>query len=280
MTAKMYSDEKIHSLYEDYMGLKTWPLSRFAKTRKVSIYALRHGFRRLGLEVIPQEVTRRKFPVCDTFFESIDSEEKAYCLGFLFADGCNSGRRLEVSLAKQDRDILEIISGWLLCGHVNVKEYKSKKKNTQNRVAIYVVSKKLCADLEKLGCVPRKTFVLKFPEIPQCLHHHFIRGYFDGDGSLTFYKRKQRKSRAACFSIVSTKEMLLAIGSHFDTLGVRYEINKRHKRRKNNNFTLRVHGNRQINTVCNFLYKNATVCLARKLKAYQTLLEINHGINA
>ncbi len=215
-------------------------------------------------------MSHRKFPVNETFFEEIDTEQKAYCLGFLFADGCNSGKRLEVSLAKQDRDILERISLLLLCGNINIKEYKSKKKGVQDRIGLYVVSKRLANSLIKWGCVPRKTFIVKFPDIPKCLCHHFIRGYFDGDGSITLnYKR--RVNGEPSFSIVSTKEMLDAIGQRFTNLGVYYAINKRHKNRDNNNFTLRVSGKKQITKVCEYLYENATIFLKRKFETYQIL---------
>lgn len=55
-------------------------------------------------------------------------------------------------------------------------------------------------DLINLGCIPRKTLVLKFPNestVPKQLIKHFIRGYMDGDGCISTYykKRKERKRR-------------------------------------------------------------------------------------
>ena len=225
-------------------------------------------------ELLDVKKLKLKKPINENFFEAIDTEQKAYFLGFLFADGCNSPNknRLEVSLAKQDRDILEKLSRLLLCGNVNIKEYKrkNKNKNSQDKVALYIINKKVSQDLAKWGCVPRKTFVLKFPDILAGLCHHFIRGYFDGDGSLTLANRKGTFN--AYFSIVSTKEMLERISEYMVNLGVHYAINKRHKERKNNNFTLRVHGCKQIQKVCDFLYKNATVFLDRKFENYKLLM--------
>ena len=134
MIAK-YSNEELFGFYSDYKAREVWSLPRFAKEYNLAIWPLRRGFNRLNLKVVPQEISHRKFPVNDRFFEEIDTEEKAYFLGFLFADGCNSPdkNRLEVSLAKQDMDVLERLSKVLLCGNLNIKEYKSKRKNTQTR---------------------------------------------------------------------------------------------------------------------------------------------------
>lgn len=49
----------------------------------------------------------------------------------------------------------------------------------------------MVADLEKWGCIENKTFKLKFPEfLSEELVPHFIRGYFDGDGSVFIHRQK------------------------------------------------------------------------------------------
>ena len=62
-------------------------------------------------------------------------------------------------------------------------------KTCKNNVrTLTISSSKICKDLIRLGCVPRKSLVLKFPlenQVPKCLVYHFIRGYFDGDGSIS-----------------------------------------------------------------------------------------------
>jgi intein/homing endonuclease len=280
MSIKTYTDEQLYSHHIEYLSYKTMSLVCFAKNKNLIVSALRAGFKRLNLKIISQEITRRKFPVNENFFETIDSEEKAYVLGFLYADGCNheTYHRLEVSLAKQDEDILIKISKLLLNGNINIKEYKQDKWR-QNKVGLYVVCQKISNDLKRLGCCARKTFILKFPDLPKHLRHHFIRGYFDGDGMLVLYERLMRgcnnKSIYAEFSIVSTREMLDEIGEIINSLGVNYKINKRHKNRKNNNFTLRVFGNQQIKIVCDFLYKDATIYLERKHEKYLRLLDMS-----
>ena len=56
----------------------------------------------------------------------------------------------------------------------------------------------LCQDLEKYGIVPRKSLILKFPNnISDEMLPHIIRGYFDGDGSISCYKRKYKDAEAS-----------------------------------------------------------------------------------
>lgn len=49
----------------------------------------------------------RKYSLNESYFEKIDSEEKAYFLGFLFSDGSVSKYSLNLSLAEVDKEILE-----------------------------------------------------------------------------------------------------------------------------------------------------------------------------
>ena len=57
--------------------------------------------------------------------------------------------------------------------------------NRQNQYKICVCGTKIHHDLEKHGCVENKSLILQFPTtVPEELMHHFIRGYFDGDGCI------------------------------------------------------------------------------------------------
>lgn len=262
---KLYTDNQILAFHQLYIAQQTVSMTAFASECGISYHALWKGCKRLHLPIIPQDITRRKFPVNSNYFTNIDTPEKAYILGFLFADGCNheNTHNVEISLAQRDQEILVKISKILLHGNVHLNEYQDKR-NKRNRVMLCVINKQISSDLQRHGCVARKTFILKFPSIPEPLHSHFIRGYFDGDGMLVIYRNAE-------FSITSTQEMLDEIGNAIAKLGVNYTICKRHKKRKNNNFTLRVHGNQQIETVCNYMYRDAIIYLERKHACYLRL---------
>ena len=118
-------------------------------------------------------------------FEKIDTEEKAYWLGFLDADGCiHNGRNydygIELGLQEQDYSHLVKFKDFIekdnkICYREKINSYRYQFKNkTMNK------------DLINLGCVPHKSLILKFPDedqVPDNFLIPFIRGYFDGDGS-------------------------------------------------------------------------------------------------
>jgi hypothetical protein len=270
MPKQVFTDDTIRDFHAQYLALGTEGVQSFAKRCGISGQYLWRRFRRLGLEVIPLSITQRKFPINEDFFETIDTEEKAYVLGFIFADGCNdeTHHKVIISLNKKDIGILKAISRLILFGEEHVLPLKKV-----DMAVLSLISQKLSDDLKKWGGVARKTFVLKFPDIPAKLHHHFIRGYFDGDGMLTYHQRLVDSYKEFDFSIVSTIEMLSAIRTKLERLGVHVGMTKRHKDSDSNNYTLRVSGNQHIKTVCDYLYADATIFLQRKHELYLELVE-------
>ena len=114
-------------------------------------------------------------------FEKIDNEEKAYWLGFLYADGNVSLKedKIELSLAEKDLNHIKKFKNFI--GLKNDIRYKEKTKSYRFSFR----SQNCKADLIDKGCVPNKSLILNFPTFDQVPNHfmrHFIRGYFDGDG--------------------------------------------------------------------------------------------------
>jgi hypothetical protein len=190
------------------------------------------------------------------FFKSIDTEEKAYWLGFLYADGCvhnkPNGQKL-ISLVVKDKEVVEkFIKS--LNGDFEVKTYSEN-------YGVYLTSKIMFYDLCKLGCVPRKSLVLKFPIIKYELRHHFIRGYFDGDGTVFTYKRKGKKKDyiGIAVGICGTKEML-----HCIAISAPINLPIKDKRKQGNIWYSSVSGPNKVLEFYNYLYNNATIWLDRK----------------
>jgi hypothetical protein len=130
----------------------------------------------------------------EKYFENIDTENKAYFLGLILTDGCiysypnhTKQQLVSVTLHKDDKYLIEDF----------VKDIKSNKTPTSDGRGCYginILSDIMVNDLRKYGLHERKSLTSIFPQnLPLDMYRHFIRGLIDGDGSIAFYNRKNRK---------------------------------------------------------------------------------------
>ncbi len=126
---------------------------------------------------------RKGYFVDDNYLKNIDTEDKAYFLGWMLSDGTISKTSLSLKLKSSDEYIIKEVFNKFSNG------YKISTDKTSK--CIKITSKTLIEDLNKLGCIENKTMLgFNLPNLPNDLFRHFIRGYFDGDGSIS--KRSAR----------------------------------------------------------------------------------------
>jgi intein/homing endonuclease len=209
----------------------------------------------------------RKHSVNESYFDNIDTEEKAYFLGLLFADGNVNTKYNAVVLKLQQKDEL-ILSRF---SHVILNKkllYKS-----ENNILVKFSSYHIKQQLISLGCIPNKSLKLQWPKwlIDSELQRHFIRGYFDGDGCLT------QTYLNFCIGIVSTQQFCESIIDIIFTNTNIIGTIHRHKAmlERGNNITCELvyGGNRRVIKVMNWLYQDATIYLERKHDIYLQLIE-------
>ena len=192
-------------------------------------------------------------------FKKIDTEEKAYWLGFLYADGyVNIEKGIELTLAEYDYDHLVKFRKFMGDESIDISY-----KNSANAYRVCIHSKEIASDLVNLGCIQAKSLILQFPseeQVPNHLINHFMRGYFDGDGCV-YYSHGQ-----LAFSILGTSEFLDAYESYVLESMNRDNPTKRlhDKRLINNTESIQYTGNVQCKKWFDFLYKDATIYLQRK----------------
>jgi len=155
--------------------------------------------KRRNVKINSLSKSHRTYTINENFFDKIDGEIKAYLLGLLYADGCNSAKigRLAITLQEEDKHILERFNLEINSNRPLVYYTLNKKNpNHKNVYKLIISNKHMSAQLAKIGCVQAKSLILEFPSedvLPLYLVRHFIRGYFDGDGCFTFTKRKESK---------------------------------------------------------------------------------------
>lgn len=253
-----YTEDDIISAYNKGLYLRN-----IEKLYHIDIRTIKKILLNNNIDYVPK--VSRKYQINEDFFDNIDSEEKAYFLGFLFADGAVSNNLYNVRLTLKDNDY-EIIKKLEKCiykdltvDHVIVR--KSKQLENKYYASLDINSLHLVKSLVKLGCTPTKSLTLKFPQIDPLLYSHFIRGYFDGDGNINC------KSRV--FVVTSTQDFCQnALTIIKNATGVNLHIYK-----YKNVYRLTSHGRNQITKILKYLYSDSSIYLERKYKIYLNLLK-------
>ena len=144
-----------------------------------------------------------KYRVNEDFFKTW-APEMAYALGFIAADGSLEdasylrGKYLRV--CSSDLEILKKIKVIMHSEHtiVVIKPREcviaGKKYISRQKYMLRIGSHEIYNDLLRLGITPRKSKTINLPKIPLEIMAHFLRGYLDGDGCVSFYNKKKRLS--------------------------------------------------------------------------------------
>lgn len=172
--------DNLNLAIEEYKNGEVSNLTNLAKKYKTSFRRLKNKLLELNL-MKPKAANYKVFDVLN--------DESVYWLGLIFADGCISSKSynnddydhhiFELSLMDSDADHINKFAKFI--------EYNNKLYYTNSMCRICISNKYLWERLNSLGCVPKKSTILEFPSYLQDDQIvHFIRGYCDGDGCLTW----------------------------------------------------------------------------------------------
>lgn len=143
-----------------------------------------------------------RYKINENFFSQW-SPEMSYVLGLLFTDGCvqkgRDGKSIGISLSLNDLSLLEKVRNLLGSSH------KILKMKQRRLYCFRFAREKIVKDLNSLGLIPNKSKVIKFPDIPDEYLRHFIRGCWDGDGSVFF---QYKKNILMTFYVSGSKEFI------------------------------------------------------------------------
>lgn len=263
--SKKWSAEEISVLNEVYPngGIK-----ESIKRINRSANSIQLKANRLGLKTKHHTVNKN-------YFSNIDTRNKAYWLGFISADGYvvsnKSGGNFElgIELSYKDRDHLkaflsEIEGDYDITTRIKKPFVKYGYDSEYKTSIVRIYSKKIVADLIKLGVTPKKTSIIKMPKIQDEFLWDYIRGFFDGDGSFSEFCNGGHKYARISFVCKSVSY----IDSLFHILD-EYELNpKMYYDKKSDCKQIQIRKQSCVKKFCSLIYSNSEIYLQRKYDKY------------
>lgn len=261
---KEFSQDEISAIISDYINGKGYTI--IAKEYGVGYKTIKTILEKNNVEIRDISHSQRIYDIDENYFDDIDTPDKAYILGILYADGninTSSGHfTISIGLQERDVDILEKIKNKVGYSGPLLYEKKSlENSNWSNQWSLNINNKHMANALMGFGVVPNKTLVLTFPDfLTHDLIPHFLRGFWDGDGHIS------TKYCVACCCgngdfIIKTKEVIEDIvGVHCcvsETLAPSGKI-----------LQLRVSGKYNTLKFLNYIYKDADLYMDRKYDTY------------
>lgn len=254
------SQQEIVTLYKS--GVSKEKLWKMFKTSNTVIDRILNDF---GVDKRDHSHKSRKYSINENYFDIIDTPNKSYILGLLYADGCNYRKTnyIKLELQERDRTILEKINKELCYDKpLKYNELNLKNPNHQNTFLLSITNKHMSETLESLGVIPRKSLKLLFPkDIPNEYMPDFIRGYFDGDGHIEWRKTK-------FLTIASSKEFCESLQKY---LKETYDINSsiyNTSNKESNTKILYLFGKENIYKFLDIMYGIAELYIERKYNQY------------
>ena len=253
-----YTQELIDTVYKKHITEQV-SISKICRELKLDRNAIKKYFDKYGYKSRNYKIGGQF--IIEDYFESINTEAKAYILGLIYADGCitssKSAATLSITLHKKDKYIIEFIAEQL---GKNIKIY-SEGQGTRSTIKIN--RDKIVNDLILLGVEFNKSIKgnLKLPNINKKLMPHFVRGFMDGDGTVS-------KLGHVCFYSTS-KTILEELQLLFTTLGCSNKVNIHEvKNVATPYYHLHYARKNSSNIIYPYLYDNSTVCMYRKKERF------------
>lgn len=190
----------------------------------------------------------------DNFFSTIDSEKKAYFLGWIASDGTIGKRGFKIAIKQSDKIILKKLRD-VIGSEAPLKTFRTP---TSHLASFEINSQKIAHDLCRLLHIKpgKKSHSVRAPKLPIDLFWHFMRGYFDGDGTINDPAKTNKLVPVVAIRSSSAK----MLQDFQNTIPITSYITKNHSISWEN---------KHAYTFLECLYKNSSVWLPRKMKRYQ-----------
>lgn len=263
-----WNNYDIEFLKENYQTMST---SDTAVALQRTTSAVKIKARKLGLSKYPY--------TCDyNYFDNIDSEEKAYWLGFIFADGYisvnenNNSGCVGIDLCLSDIGHLKKFNK-SINGNYQITQRErqcslSDSKDVFGCCSLRIFSIDMVNSLRQYGITNHKSYDAVFPTINKDFIRHFIRGYFDGDGCV-YMKKRHDCSYLQCTFYSCSKVFLEQLRSVLYDQDINSHIWCETKNRKTPLYILATSGKQNSLDLLCFMYESSSIYLDRKFRYYE-----------
>lgn len=252
MQRKNIKLEDVINLYNTYKNI-----SIVAEKLNCCAVNVSRRLKKAGITVIrdyskSRSSNKEKFKIDEYYFMNIDTEDKAYFLGLMYADGSVSKNTFYLKL--KDEDIIQKFKECL--------KAEADIKIIKNHYSLIISRQSMCNDLIKHGCFINKTKTIRFPNLRKDLLRHFIRGFYDGDGSLILNKNRWHN----CLNFTSGSIIFLEqLQDKLKTIAL---TNGGISKEKNHNVWHLRYGGKQVHIILDWLYNDSNFYLKRKYNKY------------
>lgn len=258
--------EKIIKYYYDNPNVKVKEIGQHFKLTKRAMGKL---FKEFNIS------SRRKnrYTLNEHFFDSIDNELKAYLLGYLFADGFvgdEEYNNIVFSQKKDDMEAVELFKESIeYTGELRIFEPgKASFKNSQDHVVVNFSSEHMANKLRNYGLLKKESYK-SLPKIDNNLLRHFVRGFFDGDGSITLIKShyKDKVYYSGALDIIVNKNLVDFFLNLFSDIHFTIDQSK-----TDYMVYLKCHSKKGVKFFYDYFYKDSKYFLSRKKRKFDEII--------
>lgn len=220
------------------------------------------------------QIQKARYKFNESYFKKIDTEDKAYFLGLIYADGSINNKRntCTIKLVSTDDYILKKLNTLIECNkplsYAKEELIRGTKYIGKQRTILNISSKRVISDLEKAGVFSNKSQTIIFPDddiVSKELKWDFIRGYFDGDGSISITENRPNISFAGNYEFLYSLSEF--INEYINLKPLPY------KHMTANCYYIKINKLDRVIKFCNLLYNNRDCTkLHRKYEKYNNYL--------
>lgn len=222
--------------------------------------------KRNNIPIIEGRIKNQIYEIDETYFEQINSPCKAFLFGFMLTDGHMKHKDKKYAIILQlqaaDKAVLDFMKLELKSGHPI-----SYDKN-KDAFRLDITNKKLALDIEKLGCISNKTYLLEYPRfLSDDLFHHFLHGCIMGDGSVSFSEKENTN-----VSLIGTHDLIKNIRTKIiNLLPISGVISQHEESLHISRLDFNWIGS--CLEICNFIFKDAPFIMLRKFLNFEKMIE-------